>query len=163
MGATVTIADDSLVLDACEIDLQNELVISPKPQDSSGIDYVKIAGRNPIMTFDPELVAATDHDFYTLILSRGTMAAVIRINDSNGNCIEFSLPAVRYTGLKEGDRGGIRIMNATCEVCKNSDAGNDEIAITIGTSSSSASSFSSSSSSSSSSSFSSSSSSSSSG
>lgn len=150
MGATVTIAGNSLVLDACEIDLQNEIVISPRPQDSSGIDYAKITGRNPIMTFDPELVAVTDHDFYLKILSRSTMAVVITMNDSIGNCISFSLPAVRYTGLKEGDRGGIRIMNATCEVCKNSDAGNDELTITMGVSSSSSMSSSSTSSSSSS-------------
>ena len=150
MGATVTIAGNSLVLDACEIDLQNEIVISPRPQDSSGIDYAKITGRNPIMTFDPELVAVTDHDFYTKILARGTMAVVITMNDSIGNCVSFSLPAVRYTGLKEGDRGGIRIMNATCEVCKNSGEGNDEITITMGVSSSSSMSSSSTSSSSSS-------------
>jgi hypothetical protein len=150
MGATVTISGASLVLDACEIDLQNEIVISPRPQDPSGIDYAKITGRNPIMTFDPELVAVSDHDFYALILSRATMSIVISMNDSNGNNILFALPAVRYTSLKEGDRGGIRIMNATCEICKNSDGGNDEIGITIGTSSSSSSSSSSTSSSSSS-------------
>jgi len=150
MGATVTIDDDSLVLDACEIDLQNEIVISPKPQDPSGIDYAKITERNPIMTFDPELVAVTNHDFYSKILSRSTMAVVITMNDSIGNSINFSLPAVRYTGLKEGDRGGIAIVNATCEICKNSDAGNDEIVITMGASSSSSSSSSSTSSSSSS-------------
>ena len=84
MGATVTIDSDSLVLDACEIDLQNEVVISPRPQDASGIDYAKITGRNPIMTFDPEMVALTDHDFYAKILSSATMAVIITMNDSNG-------------------------------------------------------------------------------
>ena len=151
MGATISILGDTLVLDNLEIDMQNEIVLSPLPSDVSGIDYAKITGRNPIMTFDPEMVAVSSHDFYSKLLSRATAAVTITIGDINSNKIMFSLPAVRYTGLGEGDRGGIAIQNATCEVCKNSDAGNDEISITMTSSSSSSSSMSSSSSSSSSS------------
>jgi len=149
MGATVTIDEDSLVLENLEIDMGNDIVISPKPQDASGIDYAKITGRNPTMTFDPEFVAKSDHDFYSKLMSRDTFAVVIAMGDANGNCIEFSLPAVRYTGLKDGDRSGLKVINATCEICKNSDAGNDELVITMSSSSSSSSSLSSSSSSSS--------------
>lgn len=151
MGATVTIDGNSLVLDTLEIDMGNEVYMSTKPQDPSGIDYAKITGRNPTMTFDPEMVAVTDHNFLAKIMSRSTMAVVVVMNDSNGNSLAFSLPAVRYTSVKEGDRSGINIVNATCEVCKSVDAGNDEITITMATSSSSSSSSSSMSSSSSSS------------
>ncbi len=147
MGATVTFGGDSLVLENLEIDMGNEIVISPKPQDASGIDYAKITGRNPTMTIDPEFVAKSSHDFYSKLMSRDTFAVVIAMGDANGNCINFSLPAVRYTGLKDGDRSGIKVINATCEICKNSDGGNDEIVITMTSSSSSSSSCSSSSSS----------------
>lgn len=150
MGAAVTILGSTLIIDNLEIDLQNEIVLSPLPNDPSGIDYAKIVGRNPIMTFDPELVAVSSHDFYSKLLSRTLAAVSVVINDSNGNSITFALPAVRYTGQKEGDRSGIRVLNATAEICKNSDGGNDEITITLGTSSSSSSSSSSVSSSSSS-------------
>jgi hypothetical protein len=151
MGATVTIDGDSLVLENMEIDMGNEIVISPRPQDPSGIDYAKITGRNPTMTIDPEFITKADHDFYSKVMSRSTMAVVISMGDANGNCISFSLPAVRYTGLKDGDRSGLKIINATLEICKNSDAGNDELVITMSSSSSSSSSSSQSSSSSSSS------------
>ena len=150
MGAAITILGSTLVLDNFTIDLQNELVVSPLPSDPSGIDFTKITGRNPIISFDPELMAVTSHDFYLKLMARTLAAVSVIINDGNGNSIGFSLPAVRYTGLKEGDRSGLRMLNATCEVCKNSDAGNDEIVITMGTSSSSSSSSSSMSSSSSS-------------
>lgn len=151
MGASVTILGSTLVIDNLEIDMQNEIVLSPLPSDRSGIDYAKITGRNPIMTFDPEMVAVSSHDFYSKLLSRDTAAVTIVLGDINSNKITFSLPAVRYTGIKQGDRSGISIANATCEICKNSDAGNDEITITMASSSSSSSSCSSSSSSSSSS------------
>lgn len=151
MGATVEIFGDILTLDNLEIDMQQEIVISPLPSDQSGIDFAKIVGRKPIMTFDPELVAVATHDAYAKLLSKSTAIVTIRINDSNGNMVEMSLPAVRYMGLTKGDRDGISILNATCELCKNSDAGNDEINMTFGTSSSSSSSSSSQSSSSSSS------------
>lgn len=151
MGATVEIFGDVLTLDNLEIDMGNEIVVSPLPSDPSGIDYAKIVGRKPMMTFDPELVSVATHDFYTKLLSISTAAVTIRINDSNGNMLEMSLPAVRYTGVTKGDREGLSMVNATCEICKNSDAGNDELTMTFGTSSSSSSSSSSESSSSSSS------------
>lgn len=150
MGASVTILGSTLVIDNLEIDMGNEIVLSPLPSDASGIDYAKITGRNPTMTFDPELVAVSSHDFYNKLKSRATATVTIVIGDGNSNKITFSLPAVRYTGIKQGDRSGIGIANATCEVCKSVDAGNDEITLTMASSSSSSSSCSSSSSSSSS-------------
>lgn len=151
MGASVIILGGTLVLDNLEIDMGNEIVLSPLPSDSSGIDYAKITGRNPVMTFDPELVAVSSHDFYAKLLSRATAAVTIVIGDGNSNKITFSLPAVRYTGIKQGDRSGLSVANATCEVCKSADAGNDELTLTMASSSSSSSSSCSSSSSSSSS------------
>ncbi len=151
-GATVDIFGDTLVLDNLEIDLQNEIVLSPLPSDVSGIDYAKIVDRRPIMTFDPELVAKASHDFYGKLLLRTTASVAIRINDANGNMMEISLPAVRYTGIGEGDRQGIKALNATCEILTaDFDTGNDEMTLVFGTSSSSSSSSSSQSSSSSSS------------
>ena len=140
MGASVTILGSTLVIDNLELDMQNEIVLSPLPSDLSGIDFAKITGRNPVMSFDPELVAVSSHDFYTKLLSRATAAVTIVIGDINNNKITFSLPAVRYTGIKQGDRSGISIANATCEVCKSADAGNDELTITMASSSSSSSS-----------------------
>lgn len=151
MGAQISILGSDLVLDNLEIDLQNELVISPLPSDPSGINYAQITGRNPQMTFDPELVAKSSHDFIGKLLSRATAAVTIILGDVNSNKVTFSLPAVRYIGVKSGDRSGIQALNATCEVCKNSDAGNDEFVVTMESSSSSSSSSSSNSSSSSSS------------
>lgn len=151
MGAQVTILGATQVIDNLEIDMQNEIVLSPLPSDASGIDYGKIVGRNPQMSFDPELVAVSSHDFYDKLLSRDTAAVEIILGDINSNKITFALPAVRYTGIKQGDRSGISIAQATCEVCKSTDSGNDEITITMESSSSSSSSSSSMSSSSSSS------------
>lgn len=151
-GATVSIHSSILVLDTIELNMQNQIAVSPLPSDASGIDFAKIVDRRPIFTFDPELVAKSDFDFYTKLLS-GTQAAVnIRINDSNGNMMELTLPKTRFTGITEGDRNGIRALNATMEISTNDpDVGNDEMTLFFGTSSSSSSSSSSRSSSSSSS------------
>lgn len=151
-GATVQIHGSILVLDTIELNMQNEIVLSPLPSDASGIDYAKIVNRRPVITFDPELVAKADFDFYTKMLA-GTQAAIsIRINDSNGNMMELSLPKTRFTGITEGDRGGLRALNANMEIVSNDiSVGNDELTLFFGTSSSSSSSSSSRSSSSSSS------------
>lgn len=151
-GATVSIHSSILVLDSIELDMQNQTVLSPLPSDPSGIDYAKIVDRRPLITFDPELVAKSDFDFYTKMLS-GTQAAInIRINDSNGNMMELTLPKTRFTGITEGDRNGLRALNATMEISTNdASTGNDELTLFFGTSSSSSSSSSSRSSSSSSS------------
>jgi hypothetical protein len=151
-GATVSIHGSILVLDTIELDMQNEIVLSPLPSDASGIDFAKIVNRRPVITFDPELVAKTDFDFYTKMLD-GTQAAInIRVNDSNGNMFELTLPKTRFTGVTEGDRSGIRALNCNMEISSNDiSVGNDEMTIFFGTSSSSSSSSSSRSSSSSSS------------
>ena len=54
-GATVDIFGDILILDNLEIDFQNQIVLSPRPSDISGIDFAKIVDRRPMMTFDTEL------------------------------------------------------------------------------------------------------------
>jgi hypothetical protein len=152
MGATVQIHGSILVIDTLELDMQNEIVLSPLPSDASGIDYAKIVNRRPVITFDPELVAKSDFDFYSKMLD-GTVASIsIRINDSNGNMMELSLPKTRFTGITEADRSGLRALNANMEILSNDiSVGNDSMTLFFGTSSSSSSSSSSRSSSSSSS------------
>ncbi len=128
-NATVTVFDDSLLMQNLEINMQNTVVMRDKPQDSTGFDYAMITERNPVMTFDPEAELVATHDFLSKLISTTEAAVSIVITATDNTELTISLPKARYTGAPSGDRDGIRTYSATCELNMNS--GDDEVSITF--------------------------------
>jgi len=130
-NATFTVHGSQLLVQNMEINMQNEIVLRPQPQDQSGILHAMIVGRNPIVTLDPEQQLVADFDYFDK-LKQNTEAAISAILQSSDDSIcTFALPKTAFIGLNQNDREGIRTYSATMEANKNSTAGNDELTITF--------------------------------
>ena len=128
-NATVTIFNDSLLMQNLEINMQNTVIMRDKPQDSTGFDYAIITERNPVMTFDPEAELVATHDFLGKLISTTEAAVSIVITATDNTELTISLPKARYTGVPNADRDGMRTYSATCEL--NMSSGDDEVSITF--------------------------------
>ncbi len=155
IGATLAYGGTTLRLNNISIDMRNEVALRSDVTSSAGIDYAFVTSRDPIATIDPEMELVATHDFFGKLLSEATYALNIYMVSPDGVHVHINIPSARYTAVNPGDRDGIRTVDATFELTKKADAGDDEISIgfvdTSSSSSSSSSSLSSSSSSSSSS------------
>ena len=130
LNAAVTVFGDTLLMNSLEIDMQNEVVMQTDPSEESGYRAAKITGRNPQMTFDPEQELVATHDFISKLLSTDQAAVSMVMTAPDGMKLTLSMPKVRYIGLSEGDRDGLKTYAATCEVLMN--AGDDEVSLILG-------------------------------
>ncbi len=126
MGASVNVGGDELIFDNMEFNLQNSITLRPDPSDAGGIIAAQIVDREPVITFDPELVSQSTHDFWGKLISENTMTFNLVMNSSDNVQCTLNFPAVRYTASNPGDRDGISTMESTLEVCASTTSANDD-------------------------------------
>lgn len=119
------------VISSCTLDFGLTTTLREDVNSASGYRSAMVTNRKPTFTFDPEMTATADHDFYSTLTAGTTGALSISINSSSNNKITITAPIVQYTAMSEGDRGGLLTANMTCDLCRSS--GNDEFLIKLGT------------------------------
>jgi hypothetical protein len=78
-------------------------------------------------SFDPELESVATHAFFNK-LAQGTQGALtVTLGATAGNIVIITAPKAQYSGMKYGDRNGLRILQG--EFRLNESSGNDEISI----------------------------------
>ena len=130
-NATFTVHSSPMLIQNMEINMQNEIIYRPKPQDETGILHAMIVGRDPIVTLDPEQQLVADFNFFNRLKVSTEAAISIILQSSDDSICTIALPKTAFTGLSQNDREGIRTYSATMEANKNSTAGNDELTITF--------------------------------
>lgn len=128
LSATLTVQGYAAIVESVEIDTGNEVVPRIDANAPSGQRVFIVANRDPIMTFDPELVTVATADFYGQLRS-GTIGAlnIGPLGATAGNRVTVAAPRVQYTGITPGDRQGIRSLGIDCALTRN--AGDDELTI----------------------------------
>lgn len=123
------------VVDTFEIALNNVLTMRSDANSAAGYLSCAITDRNPTFNVDPEVVAASAHDFFDVWRDQTTGALALTVSESGdtANVIAISAPAVQYEDSTWGDRGGISIRQMQCALRGSSSAGDDELVISLGT------------------------------
>jgi hypothetical protein len=96
---------------------------------SSGAVSYAITGRDPKGSFDPEeVVIAANYDFLLKWKTPGTLGIMtFKADGGAGNTLTVTMPKVRYTGLKETIREGIKVLNMEFEPTFST--GDDEVSL----------------------------------
>ena len=118
----------SHMISAIEFDMQNEIALRPSGNEPEGIDYANITGRNPIGSFDPELIGQGTYDWYAQTIAVTTGTLTLTLGATAGNIITITCPDIKFLGMDPLDREGIRCLTVPFEM--NASSGNDEISIT---------------------------------
>ena len=127
LSATMTIDSYAALLGSMEFNMNNEVVLRPDVNASSGYNSAVITGRRPTLSIDPEMVLVATYDFFGKWRSGNEGALTLALTGSAGNICTITAPKVQYTGVKPADNSGIRSLGIDCQLNRN--AGDDEIAI----------------------------------
>lgn len=118
-------------VESLTIDLGNDVQVREDSRDPSGYGYAMIGSRLVKGQLNPEAVLVTTENIYAKWLA-ATLGALSMSLGSAGNLVSFSMPQVQWTKIAEADRGGRVIDTIDYQACRDSDAGDDELEITIG-------------------------------
>jgi len=122
-------SETTLVVQALNIDMANELVQSEGINASTGVSKIVIVGRKPNGSFNPEVVTIATEDFFTDWVGATQRDLSVALGSVAGNICTITAPKVTYDTINDGDRNGIRINEIPFHLGK--DSGNDELVLTF--------------------------------
>ena len=126
-NASFSISGYSAVIEKLEADMANNLYLRTACGATSGHVSCLILNRRPTVSFDPENVLVATEDFLGDWRAAATGALSAVVDGGAGNKVTISAPAVQYTDIKPGDRGGLAILEITGLLTM--DSGDDELQI----------------------------------
>lgn len=130
----VTVGAYAYVIQAINFDLGNEVVYRNSMAAAAGNLSSFITGRSPIGSFNPEMLKKVDHDFYGNWIAGTLVELNVELGSTAGNTIKIGSPdgetTAQYTGLVEGERDGLKILDAAFALVSITDENEFEIIIT---------------------------------
>lgn len=127
LNASYTLDTYAALVGSLEIDMQNEVVLRPDINTESGYKSAVIAGRNPKLSIDPEMVSVATYDFFGKWRSGAEGALSVALTGTAGNICTITAPKVQYVAETLADKSGIRSLGIDCQLNRNS--GDDELSI----------------------------------
>lgn len=128
-SASLSFDSYAAVVESLSIDLGNSISRRPDANAASGILEYFIGDRQVKGEIDPEAVALTTKDFWTMWRSSSAVAFTATIGQTAGNKLTVSGPKVAIDELKYGDRENILTYSMPLIFTPN--AGDDEIKFTF--------------------------------
>jgi len=127
-SAAFTIDSYAGVIGTLSTDLQNQIVTPPSVNAADGYAAIRITGRDPVGTIDPEMELVATEDWVGNWRSGAAMALTIgSIGGTAGNIWDLDMPAVSYREVGRGDRDGVRTLELTFGCAESS--GDDELSL----------------------------------
>lgn len=117
--------DSSLVVNAFNMDIGNNVVPRADVNSSDGYRGVRISGRNTTGGIDPEV--EEEDTFWTQMTASTLAAFTMTIGQTDGNKIVLTAPKTQIIGIGYGDRENLRTYDLSLAFRRNT--GNDEFAI----------------------------------
>lgn len=127
LAALAYAADSSLVVNAFNMDMGNNVVPRSDVNSSDGYRGVRISGRNTTGGMDPEV--EEDHTFWTEMSASTLSTFTMTLGQTTGNRIVLTAPRTQIIGVGYGDRENLRTYDLSLAFRR--DAGNDEFKITF--------------------------------
>jgi len=128
MGGTFAWNAENPCIENFSFGLGNTVAPFPCMADTHGIGSVRITNRLGEGSFDPEMVASTDIDYFTP-LEAGTQTAFTYTLSNSTVDVDISIPKAQLMNATPGDRAGNFIYQVPFRCTRNS--GDDEISITF--------------------------------
>jgi len=119
------------ILENLDFDMQNSVNNRVSMAASSGNLSALITERRPIGSMDPEDDLVATHDFYVRWKAGTEAALALTVGSTAGNIIDFDIQKAAYANLQGADRNKLRTLAADFEINMDSDAGDDELVITL--------------------------------
>lgn len=107
-----TLGGDSLVINNFSLDLSNVIAAVPSLSAVDGYGDVRVTGRDPGGTLDPEAVlVATTPIIADFTGGQNNAISLGSIGASAGNIVDLDLPAAYYVDAGPSEREGIRVLD----------------------------------------------------
>ncbi len=117
--------DSSLIVNALTYDQANNIVVRPDINNTDGFRGVRITGRNPTGTFDPEMILVADFDLWGDFATAARKKLSMRVGQTAGNIFWIKSPQLQMNSLGYGDREGLRTLDVSLRFSRVT--GNDEV------------------------------------
>ena len=127
-GGTFTLATLAIKIAKFNLKMGNNVVARGSVAAAGGIAYYMITDYDPELSIDPEADLVGGYDINGVWLA-GTTAAVSLVVTDGTDVVTFTIPALNYKEIPEGDREGIQIYDVT-GACIHS-TGNDAVTIAV--------------------------------
>lgn len=101
------------LFNALTFTLGNEMTMHENTNQRSGYRSAIIQSRSPQLTFNPDMVLSTDYDFWNAFLSGAQSRLRWTLGNTAGNKVEFRCAAAQFTGITDGERDTISILDST--------------------------------------------------
>lgn len=110
-----------------EINLQNILTMRADANATRGDMSCAIAGRDPVMSLDPEMVLAGVFDWYAKWQNATNFNVVAEIGSTPGNRLFFFMPALQIESVADGEREQILTSDVVAKLRRATTSGDDEL------------------------------------
>lgn len=101
------------LFNAMTFTLGNEVAMHENTNVRSGYKSAIIQSRSPQLTFNPDMVLSTAYDFWNAFLSGAQSRLRWTLGSSAGNKVEFRCSAAQFTGITDGERDTISVLDST--------------------------------------------------
>jgi hypothetical protein len=101
------------LFNALTFTLGNETTMHENTNQRSGYRSAIIQSRAPQLTFNPDMVLSSDYDFWNAFLSGAQSRLRWTLGNTAGNKVEFRCAAAQFTGITDGERDTISILDST--------------------------------------------------
>lgn len=115
-GAAAVAANYSDALfNALTFTLGNEMAVRENTNSRAGYKSAIITGRSSQLTFNPDMtiVSGSVFDYWNTFLAGSQARMRWTCGSSAGNKVEFRCPAAQFTGITDGERDTVSILDST--------------------------------------------------
>ena len=127
LSASLLVDSYAALIGSAEFGLNNEVVLRDDVNTASGYKSAVIAGRDPSLTFDPEMVLVATYDWFGKLRSGNEGSMTMTLGATVGNICTITAPKVQYVKVGLSDKSGLRSLGIDCQLNRN--AGDDELSI----------------------------------
>lgn len=130
LAAAFSVGAYSGIIDKLELDIGNTIAQRKSMNAATGLVGFEITDRNPVGSFDPEVVTEATYAFWNKWETAAQQALNLGpIGSTSGNIVQIAAPKVQPSDMSYGDRDGNLIYQIPIALSQN--AGDDELTITI--------------------------------
>lgn len=121
--------DDDFCAQQFQIDMGNTISTRDCMNASDGFNGVRLTGRSPQGSVNPETVLESSHPFWAYMSAATLLTFGVKIGQTAGNTVWIFSDSVQYGAIKYGNRNNILTYDVPLRFSQYSSNGDDEIRI----------------------------------
>ena len=104
---------ETSLFNALTLTLGNEVTVREDTNSADGYAHAIITGRAPQLTWNPDAVVSGTYDFWDKFLAGKPQRMRWTVGTAAGNTIEFRVTSAQFSGIADGDRDSVSILDTT--------------------------------------------------